>query len=233
MFILVSKKTIKKTLLILLLIIAIYFWRLHIVQAQPEAIYFVEGKKKEVSFTFNVFPGEGNEKTIMEILNILNKKNAQATFFVSGEWIENNSDLARKLIYFGQEIGSYSYSGARFSLLSTEEIREDFRKFDATVKENLNFKPKLFRPPYGEYNNFVLKEAQRRGYRTIIWTINSQNWFEPEEGRVVNRVLERLEGGSIVLFYLNDSRLPQILSALINQLQQKEYTLVSVSSLID
>ncbi|NLC51541.1 MAG: hypothetical protein GX764_04455, partial [Firmicutes bacterium] len=69
MFILVSKKTIKKTLLILLLIIAIYFWRLHIVQAQPEAIYFVEGKKKEVSFTFNVFPGEGNEKTIMEILN--------------------------------------------------------------------------------------------------------------------------------------------------------------------
>lgn len=81
MFILLSKRIIKKVAFASLLILAVYLWQAHAVKAQPEAIYFVEGRKNEISLTFNVFPGENNASIIKELLHVLGKKEVHATFF--------------------------------------------------------------------------------------------------------------------------------------------------------
>lgn len=132
-----------------------------------------------------------------------------------------------------QEIGSYSYAYFRFTQLSKEEIINDFNMFEEAIKDILPYRPKVFRPPYGEYNSLVLKEAQKRGHRTVIWTINAHNWFISDHEAIIARIKDRLRGGSIILFYVNDPELPEIISKFIPRLQEKGYRLLTVSSLID
>ncbi|MBE0447000.1 MAG: polysaccharide deacetylase family protein [Actinobacteria bacterium] len=187
--------------------------------------------KKRVTLTFDA--GASSEAT-PRILKALKGANVKATFFLTGKWIEDNSELTKKIVEQGHRIGNHTYSHPDLTKLATNnEIVNELSKMEEIVASvaNVSTKP-LFRPPYGMRNARVLRVAANAGYRSIYWTIDSYDWkqtMKPEQ--VKNRVVSALTPGAIILMHCGSDQTAEILPELIEEIKIRDYEIVTLSEL--
>lgn len=133
-------------------------------------IYSVETDQKKVALTFDA--AWGNEDT-REILDILKRHNVKVTFFMTGGWVEAYPDDVKAILAAGHDLGNHSENHKNMSLLSDEECRAELMKVHDKVKELTGYEMYLFRPPYGDYDNHVIKNASQCGYLTVQWDVDT------------------------------------------------------------
>jgi len=92
--------------------------------------------------------------------------------------------------------------------------------------------PFLFRPPYGDYDDKVVSTLRDQGHYTIQWDVDSLDWKELSAGDITDRVLKKVQPGSIILFHNAAKHTPEALPGLIESLIQKGYKFVPISELI-
>ena len=92
----------------------------------------------------------------------------------------------------------------------------------------------LFRPPFGEYNDNVIRTAKENGYYSIQWDVDSLDWKEQGVEAEINQVLnhKHLGNGSILLFHNDAKYTPQALDTILKGLKEKGYDIVPVSEII-
>ena len=118
------------------------------------------------------------------------------------------------------------------SELSTEEQTQELLKVHDKVKELTGVDMILFRPPYGDYNDSVIKTAAANHYYPIQWSVDSLDWKDLPAGEITERVVSRVQPGSIVLFHNAALHTPEALPAILETLLQEGYTFVPISELI-
>ena len=120
------------------------------------------------------------------------------------------------------------------SQLSPEESQQEIMKPHERVKELTGYEMNLFRPPYGDYNNTVIRTAYSSGYYPIQWNVDSLDWKDYGVEDIINRVIESkdLGNGSIILMHNGAKYTAEALDTLIKKLKEKGYQLVPVSELI-
>lgn len=123
-------------------------------QNEDIPIYRVETDKKEIALTFDISYNEGN---VDKILDVLDKYDVKATFFVVGNWVDNNQDVVKKIHDRGHEIGNHSYSHPYFNEISESEMKTELDKTSKKIKDIIGEETTLFRPPYGEINENGVK----------------------------------------------------------------------------
>lgn len=194
-------------------------------------IYSVETDEKKVALTFDA--AWGNEDT-KKILEILAKHNVHATFFMTGGWVEKYPDDVKAIYEAGHDLGNHSEHHRNMSQLSEEEKTEEIMSVHQKVKELTGVEMNLFRPPYGDYDNAVILNAEENGYYPIQWDVDSLDWKDYGVDNIIKTVLENknLENGSIILCHNGAKYTADALDALITGLQEKGYELVQVSELI-
>ena len=96
----------------------------------------------------------------------------------------------------------------------------------------LEYRPRLFRPPLGLYNDAVVKKARQQGCRTVLWSVESYDLISKSSDEIVNRVTERLRGGAIVVFRIGAPFLPDALAEIIVDLKGRGFEAVTVSELL-
>ena len=96
-------------------------------------IYSVETNEKKIAITFDSTWGENNTN---EILKILKKYDAKATFFLIGRWVEDFSNDAKAINDYGHEIGNHSYKHSDFTKVSKESMIREIREGDEAIKKN-------------------------------------------------------------------------------------------------
>ncbi|MGH2723625.1 MAG: polysaccharide deacetylase family protein [Actinomycetota bacterium] len=67
--------------------------------------------------------------------------------------------------------------------------------------EALGVTSEVFRPPGGSWNESVLSTADSVGERTVLWSVDAEDWLSPRPGAIVRRVLEHVGPGSIILLH--------------------------------
>lgn len=132
-------------------------------------IYCVDTKEKKVALSFDA--AWGNEDT-KEILSILKKNKVHVTFFMTGGWIEKYPEDVKAIAKAGHELGNHSENHKQMSTLSKEQCKEEIDKPHDKVKKIAKVDMKVFRPPYGDYNNTLIEAAQECGYHTIQWDVD-------------------------------------------------------------
>ncbi len=193
-------------------------------------IHSVNTDSNDIAITFNAVWGSDNT---YEILDILDKYNIKATFFVTGYWANDNKDELIEIKNRGHEIGNHTDNHTHGTQLSAEKNIEEMIGVHDKVKNIVGVNIELYRPPFGEYNNTVIKTAEELGYYPILWNIDSNDWMEKGVQYEVSTVLnnKNLKAGSIILFHLGSKytqfSLDEILKQLIN-----EYEIVTVGELI-
>ena len=136
-------------------------------------IYHVQTEENKVVLTMNC---AWNADDIDEILEILEKNNVKITFFMVGDWIEKYPEAVKKIYDAGHEIGTHSDTHPHVNNLSYEENIEEIENSNDKIEKITGNRTNLYRTPYGEYNQTVIKAAQDKGYYTIQWSLDTLDY---------------------------------------------------------
>lgn len=192
-------------------------------------IYCVETNEKKIAISFDA--AWGSEYTD-EILDILNKNNVKATFFLVGNWVDKYPDKVKKINEMGHEIGNHSTTHPHFTQLNDHKTKEEILLTSDKIKSITGKGTNVFRPPFGDYNSQVIKTIKDTGHYTIQWDVDSLDWKNPGEEAIFNRVTKKVTNGSIVLFHNNADQTPRVLDKIIKELKASGYSFVKISDLI-
>lgn len=133
-------------------------------------IYSVDTDEKKISISFDAAWGAEDFNQIMEILD---KHNVKTTFFMTGEWVKNYPECVKTLVQKGHDLGNHSATHPDMTTLSKEAQKEQILKVHNAVKELTGYEMELFRPPYGAYNNDVIRTCYENDYYPIQWDVDT------------------------------------------------------------
>ncbi len=193
-------------------------------------IYSVETEEKTVALSFDA--SWGADKTL-DILDTLTRYDIQANYFVVSFWAEKYPDVLKKLSESGRvEIGTHSNTHPHMSKLSKNQIELELRSSMEIIEKTTGKKVDLFRPPFGDYNDTLLSEAEKLGLYTIQWDVDSLDWKELSATAMAERVLKCVKNGSIVLMHNDGKNTVQALPLIIEGLKNKGYSFKTIGELI-
>lgn len=194
-------------------------------------IYSVETDEKKVALTFDA--AWGNEDTA-RILDILKKHDVRVTFFMTGGWVEKYPEDVKAIQAAGHDLGNHSENHKNMSALSEEEQKKEILKVHKRVKELTGVSMQLFRAPYGDYNDSLIRSAEECGYYSIQWSVDSLDWKDYGIDSIINTVIQNkeLKNGAIILCHNGAKYTADALDTLLTDLEEKGYTIVPVSELI-
>lgn len=197
-----------------------------------EIMWEIKTKEKVVALTFDDGP---HPKYTAEILDILEKYKAKATFFVVGENAEKNPDLILRQYNEGHEIANHTYTHPLKTTLPKLEI--ELKQTDDLIFSITGYHPELFRPVEGQYTDQLIQNVVKKGYQVVMWSWHqdTEDWKSPGVHRIEKTVLNGVEPGNIILFHDGGGDRSQTVKALekiIEKLQKQGYEFVTVSELI-
>lgn len=219
-----------------LLIVVLIFWTVNspaIVGVSASnrqlPVYCVQRDDKVVAMSFDA--AWGNEDT-QTIIDILNKYGINTTFFVVGDWVDKYPESVKALADNGNEVMNHSTSHAHFSKLSANDIVSDISSCNDKIEAITGVRPTLFRCPYGEYDDHVISAVNSMGMTAIQWDVDSLDWKDISASEISERVLKRVQPGSIVLFHNAAKHTPEALPGIIESLLADGYTIVPISQIL-
>lgn len=192
-------------------------------------VYSVQTEEKRVAISFDA--AWGADKT-EEIVNILKEYNSRATFFLVGFWTDKYGDMVKLIDDNGMEIGTHSNTHPDMTTLSADSIKRELETSINLIKNITNKEVKLFRPPYGAYNNTLIDTASEMGLITIQWDVDTLDWKGLSGEEICSRVLNNVKNGSIILCHNNSDHILEALPLILDRLQKQGYTIGAVGDLI-
>ena len=192
-------------------------------------IYSVDTEEKKIALTINC---AWNADDIDLILETLSKNNVKATFFIVGDWANKFPDSLRKIAESGNEIANHSYSHPHVNNLDYEKNVEQIKKCSDIIKSLTGNPTTLYRGPYGEYNDTVVKSASDCKLKMIQWSIDTLDYNGLSGEEMWQRIEPKLEKGSIILMHNGTENTALSLDMIIKNIKEKGYELVTVSDLI-
>lgn len=192
-------------------------------------IYSVNTNEKKVAISFDC--AWGNEHTV-PILDILDQYDVKSTFFMVSFWAEKYPEDVLEISKRGHEIGNHSSTHPNMTKLSPEDMERELKGAADAIEKITAKKPVLFRPPFGAYNDALIKTCEDSGYYVIQWNVDSLDWRDTTAEQITDRVTRNIRPGSIVLFHNNAEYVEEYLPAILDKLKSDGYKIVPVGQLI-
>lgn len=187
---------------------------------------------KIVALTFDDGP---DPRYTLPILDILKEYQAPATFFMVGNNINKYPDIAKKVVAEGHEVGNHTMDHRPLTDLTPPEVYHEIEDCYKTIRTVTGVVPKYFRSPKGLTTPDVEAVTNTFEMSEILWTLTIENKKAPTPEAMVERVINKIEPGSIIL--LHDGRLDRTntvkaLPLLIKELRNNGYRIVPLSELL-
>lgn len=146
----------------------------------------------KVSLTFDDGP---NPYWTIKVLDLLDKHNIKATFFVLGKWAKNNQEIIKEIKKRGHFIGNHSYSHSKDSVL----YPGDFEKAESIIYKIVGEPTRYVRPPY--LRDFCEKyKPALNGKAKVIYGDLFNDWYESAEN-IYDLAEKNIKGGSIIVLH--------------------------------
>ncbi|MCC3373482.1 polysaccharide deacetylase family protein [Cohnella sp. REN36] len=190
-------------------------------------------ESKVVLLTFD--DGPKSEKTLLPLLDTLDKHNAKAIFFVNGYRVKAHPELLKLIDDRGQTIGNHSWDHIQLGKEKADTIEDQIGRVQTIVKEVTGKTPAFFRPPNASANPDVHAIAKKHDLLFMTWSNGSLDWAlgsktQDKPQAVIDNVLKQLRPGSNILMH----ELPwtgEALDRLLDALEQKGYSFVDPSAI--
>jgi polysaccharide deacetylase family sporulation protein PdaB len=184
---------------------------------------------KAVAITFDA--AYGNEQTV-QLLDMLDEYGVKSTFFLCGIWVNDNTELTKEISRRGHEIGTHSQTHPDMAKITKESIVKELTDSANLIKQTIGKEVPLFRPPFGSYNDRLIKTAEELRYYTVQWDVDSIDWKGYSAANIAERVLKKVKSGSIVLFHNDAKNVIGGLRIIADKLKKDGYEFRTVSDLI-
>lgn len=185
---------------------------------------FIDINKKIIALTFDDGPNYNTSK----ILEILNKYNVSATFFVLGSEISGNEKILETMNEYGMEIGNHTYSHKLMTKMDNEHIIKEIKDTNELIYSVIGKYPKVVRPSYGSFNKKIKESINMP---IIIWDIDTLDWKSHNSSKIVSRIMNKVSDGDIILMHDIYSATVKAVEIVVPKLLSEGYQIVSVSEL--
>ncbi len=192
-------------------------------------IYCVDTDKKQVALSFDA--AWGNEQTD-HLLEILEKYKVKTTFFLVGDWVKNFPDSVKKIAEHGHDVGNHSDTHPHMTQMSTADMVSQIQACNDKIKELTGKQPTLFRAPYGDYNNDVVKSVNGCDMYCVQWDVDSLDWKDPTPEQIKKNITSKIKNGSIILMHNGAKNTPESLPAVIEAIKAEGYEIVPISQIL-
>lgn len=196
------------------------------------SFYVGSSNEKKIYLTFDAGYDNGN---LAGILDTLKDKKVQATFFVTGDFVNRFQDLTKRMVEEGHIVANHSYSHKNITSQTKEELENDLKKLeDSFQKVTGKEMTKVFRPPKGEFDRNSLMNLKELGYKTVFWSIAFKDWSEEHQrGKEYSykSVIDNLHPGAIILMHTVSTSNKEALPEIIDEIRNQGYELSPVTEL--
>ena len=197
---------------------------------QYDAAYLGDTGEKVLYLTFDA----GYENGCTEkILDILQKHQVKAAFFLVGNYLEQNPELVRRMVQDGHIVGNHTWHHYDMSQISDrevfagelEDVAEKYREITGGEMQ------KYYRPPQGIYSEENLKMAKELGYHTVFWSLAYKDWETGNQkgaDYAFDSVIPYLYPGCVLLLHAVSSDNTEALGRIIDEARNQGYTFKSL-----
>lgn len=167
------------------------------------------------------------------VLDMLQKYNVKAAFFIIGEKGNQYPELLKRIVSEGHLLGNHSYSHKGwFPLLSKGSIMRELQKTEY-VLATIGSHAKLFRPPFGVTNPTIGAAVRSLNYNVIGWSIRSFDTCNWPIDKTIAHIKSRLHPGAILLLHDNLPQSDVLLEAVLLMLKESKYDVERVDTLLN
>lgn len=203
--------------------------------AAYNAFYAQNTQEKVLYLTFDSGYENGCVPTILDALK---KHQAPATFFVVGNYIEDEPDLVKRMVDEGHTVGNHTYSHPDMSKIATKDSFEQELSQVEDLYRSLTGEEmtKYYRPPQGKYSETNLAMAKELGYHTFFWSLAYVDWYQdnqPSPEEALQKLTGRIHPGAIVLLHSTSSTNAKILDELLTRWEEMGYQFQNLEYLIN
>ena len=171
-----------------------------------------------------------------KILDVLQKHNAPAAFFLVGNYLEKNADLVRRMVTDGHIVGNHTmHHPDMCKIRDPEAFRRELSQLEDLFTQITGKElPKYYRPPQGTYSRENLENAKKLGYKTVFWSLAYVDWrndAQPTREAALQKLLPRMHNGAVVLLHSTSQTNAEILDELLTTWKQQGYRFASIDEL--
>lgn len=188
--------------------------------------FYVDPTKPMLALTFDDGPGAETEK----LLEVLEKYNARATFFMVGTRVPQHPETIKKMQEIGCELGNHTSDHQNLTKLSDTEIKSVIQSVSDQVAEATGGSPTtVTRPPYGAFDDHVKAAAPNP---LIMWSVDTLDWKTKNVESTVKSVNSATDGDIVLMHDIHKTSVEAAIQV-IPQLVEKGYQLVTVSEMAE
>lgn len=169
-----------------------------------------------------------------KILDTLAEKQVKAAFFVTGPYLENQTELIKRMIDEGHIVGNHTVNHLNLPKQPSATVQSELEKLNKTSEDLYGYTMRYMRPPEGEYSEKVLSIAQDMGYRTVLWSMAYKDWdvnIQRGASYAYNEVIPYLHPGAIMLLHAVSSDNTAALGDIIDTARSLGYEFRSLDEL--
>lgn len=183
---------------------------------------------KYISLTFDDGPNLGDDSTMNDMLDILEKHGVTASFFLIGNKInENNIKVIKRAFEMGCDIENHSWTHPVMSDLSKEEIQKEYELCDKAIIKITGKKPEFFRPPYMAVSPLMHEVIET----PFICGVGCQDWeADVSAEERFNKLMQARQDGVLYLLHVMEKNTATLkaVDRIIPILKEEGYTFVTV-----
>ena len=201
--------------------------------ARYDAVFLGNTEEKVLYLTFDA--GYENGCTA-QILDVLEKHQVPAAFFLVGSYMEKNPDLVRRMAAEGHVVGNHTMHHPDMSKIEDfDAFSRELQALEVLYQQITGEKmQKYYRPPQGTYSQKNLEMAQQLGYRTVFWSLAYVDWnndSQPTAQQAFDKLLPRTHPGAVVLLHSTSRTNAEILDELLTRWKAMGYRFGSLEEL--
>ncbi len=158
---------------------------------------------RQIALTYDDGP---NDPHTLNLLDVLAKRDAKATFFLIGRYVRKRPDIVRAIQSAGHAIGNHTDSHPNLILVSAVRLRQELEDCHKAVQDAIGEYQPLFRPPFGGRRPNVLRTARRMGLEPVMWSVTAYDWSAKSSDAIVNHAVRQMgarrnKQGEIILLH--------------------------------
>ena len=197
-----------------------------------DGIALGSNEKPYVYLTFDAGYESGYTEKLLEVLE---KNQVNATFFITGHYLNTASDLVERMISEGHIVGNHTVNHYSMPDIDDAKIKKEVMDLHIAVFDKFNYEMKYIRPPKGEFSERTLQVTNNLGYKTVMWSFAYDDWDENAqkgEEYAKEKILKNVHNGAIILLHSNSKDNCNVLDYCIKEIKNMGYEFKSIDDFV-
>lgn len=161
-----------------------------------------------------------------KILDALKENNVKATFFITGHYLNSETELVKRMINEGHIVGNHTVDHNSMPEISDEKIKKELLDLHAAVFEKTGYEMKYMRPPKGEFSERTLRLTNDLEYITVMWSLAYDDFDENKQkgdDYAKKKILDNIHPGAVILLHSTSKDNANVLDYCIKEIKNMGY----------